>query len=62
MYFVLIQGNITHQSQNSHLILNLGKKSAKKISLQRQIENTSQGICFGNHMILGAFFKGDQKL
>ena len=26
-----IEGNITHQSQNSHLILNLGRKSAIKL-------------------------------
>ena len=32
-----IEGNITHQSRNSHLILNLGRKSAiKLVSKEKQ--------------------------
>ena len=41
-----IEGNITHQSQNSHLILNLGRKSAiKPVSqVKRKIPHTIFGV------------------
>ena len=39
------EGNITHQSQNSHLILNLGRKSA--------IKSVSEDIRQIPHMVYG---------
>ena len=41
-----IEGNITHQSRNSHLILNLGRKSAiKSVSEEkRKIPHTVFGV------------------
>ena len=41
-----IEGNITHQSRNSHLILNLGRKSATKSVSEdkRKIPHTLFGV------------------
>ena len=40
-----IEGNITHQSRNSHFVLNLGRQSAiKPVSEDKQIPDTVFGV------------------
>ena len=39
-----IEGNITHQSRNSHTHTQFGQKKCHKISLRRQTKNSSHAI------------------